>query len=244
MLNPKKSPYTTPLDAAPGMEHWTAKRRDFLRMMGYGASAAAVAPLLAACGDANSQSSISELRSRLVQDEAFWTQVQSMFVLNPQRTYMNIGTGGSMPQVVLDVFAKENLLKAEDSSSGYGNLLDLRQQVAPGFGVDADELAFSANTSSGMCHAILGIDWQKGDVVVTTNAAEHSGGALRHRSLAHRHARGQRPDRGHLHQPVRRTHTRAQGPGQARARHDVVFADLRDRHHAADRRTHAGGQDP
>lgn len=175
MLNPKKSPGTTPLQATAGIEHWSAKRRDFLRMMGYGASAAAVAPLLAACGDANSQSSISELRSQLVQDEAFWTQVQSMFVLNPQRTYMNIGTGGSMPQVVLDVFAKENRLKAEDSSSGYGNLLDLRQQVAPGFGVDADELAFSANTSSGMCHAILGIDWQRGDVVVTTNH-EHGGG--------------------------------------------------------------------
>ncbi len=179
MLNSKKSlavhSQQAGLAGSAGMENWSAKRRDFLRMMGYGASAAAIAPLLAACGDANSQSSISELRSRLVQDEAFWTQVQSMFVLNPQRTYMNIGTGGSMPKVVLDVFASENRLKAEDSSSGYGNLLDLRQQVAPGFGVDADELAFSANTSSGMCHAILGLDWQKGDVVVTTNH-EHGGG--------------------------------------------------------------------
>jgi len=179
MLNLKNlrdlSPQQADRPAAAGIEHWSAKRRDFLRMMGYGASAAAVAPLLAACGDANSQSSSSELRSQLVQDEAFWTQVQAMFVLNPQRTYMNIGTGGSMPKVVLDVFAKENHLKAEDSSSGYGNLLDLRQQVAPGFGVDADELAFSANTSSGMCHAILGLDWQKGDVIVTTNH-EHGGG--------------------------------------------------------------------
>lgn len=179
MLNLKKSleisPQETLRSATAGIEHWSAKRRDFLRMMGYGASAAAVAPLLAACGDANGQSSSSELRNQLVQDEAFWTQVQSMFVLNPQRTYMNIGTGGSMPQVVLDVFATENRLKAEDSSSGYGNLLDLRQQVAPGFGVDADELAFSANTSSGMCHAILGLDWQRGDVVVTTNH-EHGGG--------------------------------------------------------------------
>ncbi|AVS73433.1 hypothetical protein C8240_04675 [Paracidovorax cattleyae] len=41
--------------------------------------------------------------------------------------------------------------------------------------MDADERAFSANTSSGMCHAILGIDWPRGDVVVTTNH-EHGGG--------------------------------------------------------------------
>lgn len=179
MLNLKKTLEISSQDvcgtATAGMEQWSAKRRDFLRVLGYGAGAAAVAPLLAACGEANGQSSSSALRSQLVQDEAFWTQVQSMFVLNPQRTYMNIGTGGSMPQVVLDVFATENRLKAEDSGSGYGNLLDLRQQVAPGFGVDADELAFSANTSSGMCHAILGIDWQRGDVVVTTNH-EHGGG--------------------------------------------------------------------
>ena len=161
--------------ATTGIENWTSKRRDFLRMMGYGAGAAAVAPLLAACGDANGQSRGSDLRTMLVQDEAFWTDVQNMFVLNPQKTYMNIGTGGSMPKVALDVFANENYLKAEDSGSGYSNLLDLRQQVAPSFGVDADELAFSANTSSGMCHAILGIDWQRGDVIVTTNH-EHGGG--------------------------------------------------------------------
>ena len=98
-----------------------------------------------------------------------------MFILKPEKTYMNIGTAGSMPKLVLDVFDTENRKKAADSGNGYSNLLDLRKQVAPGFGVDADELAFSANTSSGMCHAILGIDWQRGDVVVTTNH-EHGGG--------------------------------------------------------------------
>ncbi|KAF1021666.1 MAG: Isopenicillin N epimerase [Paracidovorax wautersii] len=158
-----------------GIEKWTAKRRDFLRMLGYGASTAAVAPWLVACGDANGQTTAEELRARLVQDEAFWTDVQNMFVLKPEKTYMNIGTGGSMPKVVLSVFEEENYLKAADSSSGYGNLADLRASVARGFGVDGDELAFSANTSSGMCHAILGLDWQAGDVVVTTNH-EHGGG--------------------------------------------------------------------
>ena len=154
---------------------WTSKRRDFLRMLGYGTGAATLGPLLAACGSGNAQTSAAALREQLMRDEAFWTDVQSMFILKPEKTYMNIGTAGSMPKLVLDVFDTENRKKAADSGNGYSNLLDLRKQVAPGFGVDADELAFSANTSSGMCHAILGIDWQRGDVVVTTNH-EHGGG--------------------------------------------------------------------
>lgn len=160
---------------AAGLARWSAKRRDFLRMMGYGAGAATLGPLVAACGSSGAQTASEALRAQLVRDEAFWSGVQDMFVLKPEKTYMNIGTGGSMPKLVLDVFDGENRKKAADSGSGYGNLLDLRKQVAPGFGVDADELAFSANTSSGMCHAILGIDWQRGDVVVTTNH-EHGGG--------------------------------------------------------------------
>lgn len=154
---------------------WTAKRRDFLRVLGWGAGAAALGPILAACGDASASSDLDRMRAELLQDASFWSDVENMFVLNPEKVHMNIGTGGSMPQVVLDVFADKNYSKARDSGSGYGNLLALRQRVAAGFGVDADELAFSANTSSGMCHAILGIDWHAGDVVVTTNH-EHGGG--------------------------------------------------------------------
>lgn len=154
---------------------WGAKRRDFLRMLGQGAGAAALGPLLFACGGSNSQTRAQDLRAQLVQDEAFWTEVQKLFVLNPAKTFMNIGTAGSMPKLALDMLDVESRKKAAESGSGYSNLLDLRRQVAPGFGVDAEELAFSANTSSGMCHAILGIPWQAGDVVVTTNH-EHGGG--------------------------------------------------------------------
>lgn len=155
--------------------NWSAKRRDFLRVVGWGAGATALGPILAACGDASASSDLADRRAQLVADAPFWDSVEKMFVLNPEKVHMNIGTGGSMPQLVLDTFAEKNYAKARDSGSGYGNLLALRERVATGFGVDADELAFSANTSSGMCHAILGIDWYPGDVVVTTNH-EHGGG--------------------------------------------------------------------
>ena len=161
----------------PGLDNapWSAKRRDFIRMLGYGAGMAALGPLAACGGSASAATTAEQLRAQLVQDQAFWADVHNMFTLRPEKTYMNIGTAGSMPKTVLDLFDLENRKKATDSLNGYSNLLDLRKQVAPGFGVDADELAFSANTSSGMCHAILGLDWQRGDVVVTTNH-EHGGG--------------------------------------------------------------------
>lgn len=157
------------------LEKWTAKRRDFLRMLGYGASAATLGPLMAACGGANGQTAAEALRAQLITDTAFWKNVDNMFVLNPAKYFMNIGTAGSMPQLTLDTFTADNLAKAKDSLNGYSSFADLRRKLAPGFGVDYDELAISANTSSGMCHAILGIDWKPGDVVVTTNH-EHGGG--------------------------------------------------------------------
>lgn len=153
---------------------WTPMRRDFLRMLGIGGGAAALGPLTG-CGSADAASTSSDLATTLATDKAYWSAVHEMFTLNPGKTFMNIGTAGSMPRVVQDVFDRENRLKAYDSLHGYSNHLALRTRVAPGFGVDPDELAFSANTSSGMCHSILGIDWKPGDVVVTTNH-EHGGG--------------------------------------------------------------------
>jgi hypothetical protein len=73
---------------------WTSKRRDFLRMLGYGTGAATLGPLLAACGSGNAQTSAAALREQLMRDEAFWTDVQNMFILKPEKTYMNIGTAG------------------------------------------------------------------------------------------------------------------------------------------------------
>lgn len=111
----------------------------------------------------------------LVSDEIFWQRIAQLFTLTPDKTYMNIGTAGSMPRQVQDLYDFEIRSKSRTASGGYTNLLAERTKIATGFGVDPDELAFSSNTTSGMCMAILGLDWQRGDVVVTTNH-EHPGG--------------------------------------------------------------------
>ena len=167
---------------------WPSKRREFLRILGAGAGLAALGPL-AACGDGGGgggggfafaqtpPTKADQLRAQLLQDTGFWNQVEAMFTLDPAKVFMNIGTAGSMPKEVLDYFDNENRKVARDSGNGYGNFLDQRKAMAPGFGVDPDELVISYNTSAGMCVAILGIPWERGDVVVTTNH-EHGGGLV------------------------------------------------------------------
>jgi selenocysteine lyase/cysteine desulfurase len=171
-----------PRYSAEEIASWTPKRRGFLKMLGVTGGLAALGPL-AGCSSSEASSTSSQLRTQLLANAQFWTDVQNRFVLNPARLFMNIGTAGSMPRMVLDKFAADNLDYAVESRSGYTNFLAQRTAIArgtgtldgAGYGVDPDELVVSYNTSDGMCHAILGIAWERGDCVITTNQ-EHPGG--------------------------------------------------------------------
>jgi selenocysteine lyase/cysteine desulfurase len=174
---------------------WSPKRRDFLRAVTALGGLATVGSLTG-CGGGSGGNAfaqtgptplVDQLRAALLANAGFWEEVQRRFILNPQRLFMNIGTAGSMPRVVVDKFNTDNTAYATDSLNGYTNFLAQRQTMARGgaagatipagngFGVDADELVVSYNTSDGMSHALLGIQWQAGDVVITTNR-EHPGG--------------------------------------------------------------------
>lgn len=146
-------------EAIPGFQ----ARRRFLQIIG--ASAAGMTTVGAAHARTLNTSNVA----------GYWNAVENGFILNPQKLFMNIGTAGSMPRQVVDYFDSANREYARESLNGYSNFLALRQRIAPGFGVDPDELVVSYNTSDGMCHAILGIPWRPGDCVITTNQ-EHPGG--------------------------------------------------------------------
>ena len=161
---------------------WTPKRRGFLTMLGVTGGLAAMGGL-SGCSNSEAADASAALRIQLLADANFWTDVQSRFVLNPSKLFMNIGTAGAMPKVTVDKFAAENLDYAVESRNGYSTFATQRTAIArgtgalagAGFGVDVDELVVSYNTSDGMCHSILGIPWERGDVVITTNQ-EHPGG--------------------------------------------------------------------
>ncbi|MDX3907951.1 MAG: aminotransferase class V-fold PLP-dependent enzyme [Pigmentiphaga sp.] len=167
---------SSPSPSSPQFELFRPQRREFMRFVGVSSGLAMLGPL-AGCGDSNaqSQSAADTLRDTLTRESGFWADVRARFVLDPNFTFMNVGTSGSMPREVLDHYSEENMAAAVSAAGGYGNLLEERTRVAPGLGADPDELVFSYNTSAGMCVSILGLDWQRGDVVVTTNH-EHGGG--------------------------------------------------------------------
>ena len=175
-----------PAQAAQDMATWSPMRRDFLKVLGVGAGSLSLGGLAGCGADAQGLPTSAEaLRAQLLANESFWTAVRGRFVLNPQKVFMNIGTAGSMPQSVLTKFAADNQTYAVESQSGYGNFLTQRTAIArgtgtlagSGFGVEPDELVVSYNTSDGMSKVLLGIPWERGDVVITTNQ-EHPGGAV------------------------------------------------------------------
>ncbi|AEG94313.1 aminotransferase class V-fold PLP-dependent enzyme [Ramlibacter tataouinensis] len=175
-------------DQAPALDpaaQWVPHRRMFLKAMGALAGSAGAFGL-AGCGGASAQSvptTAETLRAQLMANEAFWSSVQARFMLNPQKLFMNIGTAGAMPTTTVEKFNAENVAYAVESKSGYSNFLTERTAIARGtgtlegrgFGVEPDELVMSYNTSDGMSKSILGIPWQQGDVIITTNH-EHPGG--------------------------------------------------------------------
>jgi isopenicillin-N epimerase len=157
------------------VQGWSPKRRDFMRALGVTAGVAGLGGL-AACG-ASAADTAATLKEQLMLDANFWTQVQSRFILNSNKLFMNIGTAGSMPKVVVDTYNTDNIAYATESDNGYSSFIAQRTAIAPGFGVGTDELVISGNTSDGMSKTISSINWRAGDTVITTNH-EHPGGYI------------------------------------------------------------------
>ena len=51
----------------------------------------------------------------------------------------------------------------------------MREEIAPGFGANGDEIVLTTNTTDGMCMSLNGLDWSAGDEIISTNM-EHPGG--------------------------------------------------------------------
>lgn len=151
-------------------------RRNFLK----GAAGAAVAGVsasafsgIAQAGEQKINWSSQGLGSK--NDKQFWLKVQKQFVLDKKTTYMNIGTTGSMPKHVLENYADNNKLVATypwDMQGKFGSwpqVVNMAAEIAPSFGADTDEIILSRNTTDGVCTIINGLDFEEGDVILTTH---------------------------------------------------------------------------
>ena len=113
-------------------------------------------------------------------DDAFWEQVRSQFLIDPDLTYMNNGSLGPMPLAVLEANDRSARHLAENPIDYQleAEREEVRTRLAAFVGADADEIAITRSTTEGMNIFAHGIDWRPGDeVLVCTH--EHRGDMAR-----------------------------------------------------------------
>ena len=120
--------------------------------------------------------------------EGFWKDVRKHFSLDPQLTFLNNGTLGPAPDVVLDTRDYYARLMAKDPTDGFRSkeLADVRAQLAAFVNAAPDETSITHSTTEGMNIFAHGLDWKAGDEVVMCDQ-EHFGAIEPYRTLAGRY---------------------------------------------------------
>ena len=158
-------------DATPGLN-----RRSFLKtstgLALAGAGTMMFPSVAAAKGD---EQELTQFRGHN-SDKRLWKKVRKEFVLNKRTTYMNVGTSGSMPKSILKSYARTNEMISANPWQSNVPTIELAKQVAPGFGAYDHELVLNRNTTDGMNSIINGLQFEEGDVILTTH---HEHGAVK-----------------------------------------------------------------
>jgi selenocysteine lyase/cysteine desulfurase len=121
-------------------------------------------------------------------DEGYWWKVRSHFNIVDHMTFMNNGTEGPSPSIVVAETQRMVREIAEDPSNNYRTAeVDLvREKVAAFVGASPDEIVLTRSTSEGMNIFANGLDWKAGDEVLMNNH-EHGGGIGPYRTLEKRY---------------------------------------------------------
>ena len=148
-------------------------RRNFIRTFGGGMLGGAM--LYAFPGDARAKYIISRAEEIPARDEHFWDLVRSQFPLRDKPLYLNNGTMGPSPYVVIDATVRE--LQEIDRTGRYGGWEDLRPKIARFVNAEEKEIALTHNVTEGINIVACGLPLRRGDEVVMTDH-EHAGNAL------------------------------------------------------------------
>lgn len=107
-------------------------------------------------------------------DEAYWRRVRGHFLLEPDRIYLNNGTLGPSPRVVVDAVVEHTRRVAATYPPGVA-WDDLKRGMAALVGGDPEGFVFPRNTTEAMSFVAQGLELAPGDEVVLTDH-EHIGG--------------------------------------------------------------------
>lgn len=110
-----------------------------------------------------------------LQGEEFWVELRKKFPLKDSRVYLNNGTFGPSPQVVLD--ALQSSFEKTNTSGEYGHIEPEREKLAEFVGIKTSEISLTHNTTEGINIMCWGLPLKAGDEVIIT-LHEHVGNAL------------------------------------------------------------------
>ena len=112
-------------------------------------------------------------------DERFWTLLRDEFPLTHERAYLNTGGLGASPYVVIDAVKGKMDELERISETGHDEQLWRRIKGSAGalLGCEAEEIAFTRNTTEGVNIVANGFPLKEGDEIITTTH-EHVGNAL------------------------------------------------------------------
>ena len=111
--------------------------------------------------------------------EAFWSSVRQRFPLTRERVYLNTAGLGPSPQAVIDAVHRKTVELEEISETGHTQEVwqALKERGARLFGCEAEELAFTRNTTEGVNIVCNGLPLGAGDEVITSTH-EHVGNTI------------------------------------------------------------------
>lgn len=105
----------------------------------------------------------------------FWENLRSEFPLTDSRIYLNNGTFGPSPNIVLETVRKS--FEATNTSGEYGHTDETRKTLANFVGAKVSEISLTHNTTEGINIACWGLPLKRGDEVIIS-LHEHVGNAL------------------------------------------------------------------
>jgi selenocysteine lyase/cysteine desulfurase len=155
------------------MTEASISRRGFIRTFAGGALGGMI--LYAFPEEARARYIIANDQPVAPDDETFWNVVRTQFPLKSDPIYLNNGTMGPSPFVVIDAVTAE--MEVVDRSARYGGWDDVRPRLAGFIHSDAGEISLTHNVTEGINVVACGLPLNRGDEVIMTDH-EHAGNAL------------------------------------------------------------------
>jgi len=152
-------------------------RREFLKNLSLGVGSLGIFGLSAKEAQAKIQKKVQEVKHRsaaeIARDEDFWFHVQQAF--NIDRSIINLNNGGvhPAPQIVMDAIHRYlDFANGAPVLNGWRYLRPrkelIRKKLADTFGCSPEEIAITRNVTESMQIALLGIELEPGDELLTT----------------------------------------------------------------------------